>query len=113
MAKYFFVKVYSNFIKMCQDLSKTEIVVLLWFAIHADSKGNMVILTEEAYIDLLKFAKIKRASMYNVFTSLQKRGLISKHGDLVFVNAEYMNKHRMIKDQGLTPYKSSCDELGF
>lgn len=111
--KYFFVKVYSNFIRDAKNFSKSEILTMLWLGIHADSKGNMMILSPDAYSSLLDFVNVKRPSMYNVFTKLSQKGLISKHGDIVIVNADFLNKHKMLKDQGLTPYKSSCAELGF
>lgn len=112
MAKFYFSKIYSNFIKLSCKMSKSEIVAFLWLTIHADSRGNMVILTAELFTRLIEFVGIKRESMYNVFTSLSKKGLISKHGDLIMVNSQYANKHRMMKVE-TNPQNWSLQELDF
>lgn len=112
MAK-FFVKVYDSLIVNAKKFSKSELLTFLWLAIHADSKGNIVYLDEESFKHLLAYVGIERTTMYNVLSVLKKKGYISKHGDLVILNSEYANKHKMNAKQVFTPYNSSFIELGF
>lgn len=110
--KVLFVKIYSDFISASSRLSKSQLLTFLWFAIHADSRGNIVWLTPELMERLLKFVGIKRNSMYNVINFLERKELISKHGNMVMVNSTMANKHRKINVE-LTPYNWSLTELDY
>lgn len=110
--KFYFVKLFSGFIFESRKLSKSEILTFLWCAMHADSRGNMIIMTKEHYARLLEFVGVKRESMYNIISRLQKGGYLSKHGDIVIVNSQFANKHRKLKAE-VTPYNWSLTELDF
>jgi len=112
MAKYF-VKVYDSLISDARSFTKSELLTFLWLAIHADSRGNIVYLDEHCFKLLLVYVGIGRSSMYNVLSNLKKKGYISKHGDMIILNSEYANKHKMNAKQFVTPYNSSFIELGF
>lgn len=112
MAEVIFTKMYSAFISKANTLSKSELLAFLWFTIHADSRGNMVVLEPELFERLLKYVGVKRTSMYNTITKLQKKGLIAKHGDIVLVNSVYANKHRKLSLE-LTPYNWSLTKLDY
>lgn len=112
MAKYF-VKVYDKLVLEARNFSRSELLTLLWLAIHADAKGNIVYLDDAAYKWLLAYVGVERGTMYNILSRLKKKGFLSKHGDLVILNSEYANKHRMNSKQIVTPYNWSFGELGF
>jgi len=112
MAAEKFFKLYAEFVRLAPDLTRTEVLTFLWLALHADARGNMVLLNGEMYERLLKFTGVKRTSMYNVISRLSKRQLITKHGDLVMISAPYANKHRKL-EPSLTPYNWSLTEFDF
>lgn len=88
----YFFKIYTNNLKILRKLTKREFQIFLDFCVRMDYANGEVDLTPSYRKFLAEVMRVKLKTMYNIISSLVKKGVVIKNDGKYYVNNKIAQK---------------------